>query len=61
VLAPNGAAAVTIGTPVLFSSVAHGAAFDIAGKNRAEPRAMVEAITRLVTRRRRARTTGKSR
>jgi len=61
VLAPNGAAAMTIGTPVLFSSVAHGAAFDIAGKNRAEPRAMVEAITRLVTRRRRARTTGKSR
>jgi len=60
VLAPNGAAAMTIGTPVLFSSVAHGAAFDIAGKNKAEPRAMVEAITRLVTRRRRARTTGKS-
>jgi 4-hydroxy-L-threonine phosphate dehydrogenase PdxA len=52
-LAPNRAAALTIGTPVLFSSVAHGAAFDIAGKNRAEPGAMVEAITRLVTRRRR--------
>jgi 4-hydroxy-L-threonine phosphate dehydrogenase PdxA len=54
VLAPNGAAALTIGTPVLFSSVAHGAAFDIAGRNRADPAAMVEAITRLVTRRRRA-------
>jgi 4-hydroxy-L-threonine phosphate dehydrogenase PdxA len=53
VLAPNGAAALTIGTPVLFSSVAHGAAFDIAGRNRADPSAMVEAITRLVTRRRR--------
>jgi 4-hydroxy-L-threonine phosphate dehydrogenase PdxA len=53
-LAPNRAAALTIGTPVLFSSVAHGAAFDIAGQNRAEPGAMVEAITRLVTRRRRA-------
>jgi 4-hydroxythreonine-4-phosphate dehydrogenase len=52
-LAPNRAAALTIGTPVLFSSVAHGAAFDIAGKNRADPCAMVEAITRLVTRRRR--------
>jgi 4-hydroxythreonine-4-phosphate dehydrogenase len=52
-LAPNGAAALTIGTPVLFSSVAHGAAFDIAGKNRADSRAMVEAITRLVTHRRR--------
>jgi 4-hydroxy-L-threonine phosphate dehydrogenase PdxA len=54
VLAPNRAAAMTIGTPVLFSSVAHGAAFDLAGKNRADPSAMVEAITRLVTRRRRA-------
>ena len=53
-LAPNGAAALTIGTPVLFSSVAHGAAFDIAGQDRADPTAMVEAITRLVARRRRA-------
>jgi len=58
-LAPNRAAALTIGTPVLFSSVAHGAAFDIAGRNRADPAAMVEAITRLVTRRRRARATAK--
>jgi 4-hydroxy-L-threonine phosphate dehydrogenase PdxA len=60
VLAPNGAAALTIGTPVLFSSVAHGAAFDIAGRNRADPAAMVEAITRLVTRRRRTSQTGKA-
>jgi 4-hydroxy-L-threonine phosphate dehydrogenase PdxA len=52
-LAPNGAAALTIGTPVLFSSVAHGAALDIAGQGRAEHGAMVEAITRLVGRRRR--------
>jgi 4-hydroxy-L-threonine phosphate dehydrogenase PdxA len=58
-LAPNGAAALTIGTPVLFSSVAHGAAFDIAGQGRAEHRAMAEAITRLVTHRRRAPATGK--
>jgi 4-hydroxy-L-threonine phosphate dehydrogenase PdxA len=56
-LAPNGAAALTIGTPVLFSSVGHGSALDIAGKGKAEHRAMVEAITRLVTRRRRARAT----
>jgi 4-hydroxy-L-threonine phosphate dehydrogenase PdxA len=56
-LAPNGAAALTIGTPVLFSSVAHGSALDIAGKGRADPAAMVEAITRLVGRRRRARAT----
>ena len=60
-LAPNRAAALTIGTPVLFSSVAHGAAFDIAGRNRADPSAMVEAITRVATRRRRARTTAKKR
>jgi 4-hydroxythreonine-4-phosphate dehydrogenase len=53
-LAPNGSAALTIGTPVLFSSVAHGSALDIAGMGKAEHRAMVEAITRLVARRRRA-------
>ena len=58
-LAPNGAAALTIGTPVLFSSVAHGSALDIAGKGRADPAAMVEAITRLVGRRRRARATSR--
>ena len=56
-LAPNGAAALTIGTPVLFSSVGHGSALDIAGKGKADPRAMVEAITRLVAHRRRARAT----
>jgi 4-hydroxy-L-threonine phosphate dehydrogenase PdxA len=53
-LAPHGSAALTIGTPVLFSSVGHGSALDIAGQGKAEHRAMVEAITRLVTRRRRA-------
>lgn len=53
-LAPNRAAALTIGTPVLFSSVGHGSALDIAGQDRADPAAMVEAITRLVGRRRRA-------
>ena len=56
-LAPNGAAALTIGTPVLFSSVAHGSALEIAGQGRADPAAMVEAITRLVGHRRRARAT----
>jgi 4-hydroxy-L-threonine phosphate dehydrogenase PdxA len=60
-LAPNRAAALTIGTPILFSSVAHGAAFDIAGRNRADPSAMVEAITRVAARRRRPRTTTKAR
>jgi 4-hydroxythreonine-4-phosphate dehydrogenase len=59
-LAPQRVAGLTIGTPVIFSSVAHGAAFDIAGQNRANPAAMVEAITRLVGRRRRASATKKS-
>jgi 4-hydroxythreonine-4-phosphate dehydrogenase len=46
-LAPQRVAGLTIGTPVLFSSVAHGSALDIAGKGRADHGAMVEAITRL--------------
>jgi 4-hydroxythreonine-4-phosphate dehydrogenase len=58
-LAPQRVAGLTIGTPVMFSSVAHGAAFDIAGKNRANAAAMVEAITRLVGRRRRGPATRK--
>jgi 4-hydroxythreonine-4-phosphate dehydrogenase len=45
--ARNRTAGLTIGTPVLFSSVAHGSALDIAGQNKAEPRAMIEAIQRL--------------
>ena len=59
-LAPQRVAGLTIGTPVIFSSVAHGAAFDIAGQNRANPAAMVEAITRLVARRRRVVATRKT-
>ena len=47
-LAPNRAAGLTIGTPVLFSSVAHGSALDIAGQGRASAEAMVEAVFRLV-------------
>ena len=34
-------------SPILFSSVAHGSAHDIAGKGQADPGAMIEAITRL--------------
>jgi 4-hydroxy-L-threonine phosphate dehydrogenase PdxA len=45
--APNATAALTIGSPILFSSVAHGSAHDIAGKGVASSRAMVEAISRL--------------
>jgi 4-hydroxythreonine-4-phosphate dehydrogenase len=46
-LARNRTAGLTIGTPVLFSSVAHGSALDIAGQNRASPAAVIEAIERL--------------
>jgi 4-hydroxythreonine-4-phosphate dehydrogenase len=45
--APNQAAAFAIGSPILFSSVAHGSAFDIAGKGVASPAAMIEAIMQL--------------
>ena len=43
-LAPNAAAALTIGTPILFASVAHGTGHDIAGKGIADPAAMIEAV-----------------
>ncbi len=46
--ARNRTAGLTIGTPVLFSSVAHGSALDIAGQGRASAEAMVEAVARLV-------------
>jgi len=45
--APNGAAALSIGSPILFSSVAHGSAHDIAGQGRADPAAMIAAIAML--------------
>jgi 4-hydroxy-L-threonine phosphate dehydrogenase PdxA len=47
VLSPNATAALTIGTPILFASVAHGSAHDIAGKGIASPAAMFEAIRQL--------------
>lgn len=46
-LAPNASAALTIGSPILFSSVAHGSAHDIAGRGVADPAAMIEALLRL--------------
>ena len=46
-LAQNAAAALAIGTPILFSSVAHGSAHDIAGKGIADPTAIIEAVLRL--------------
>jgi 4-hydroxythreonine-4-phosphate dehydrogenase len=47
VLSPNAAAAITIGVPTLFASVAHGSAHDIAGKGLADPAAMIEAVRQL--------------
>ena len=44
VASPRQASAITIGTPVLFGSVAHGSALDIAGKGLATPAAMVQAV-----------------
>ena len=43
----NRTAGLSIGSPILFSSVAHGSAHDIAGKGQADPGAMIEAVTRL--------------
>jgi 4-hydroxy-L-threonine phosphate dehydrogenase PdxA len=47
-LAQHRTAGLSIGSPILFSSVAHGSAHDIAGKGVAEPKAIIEAIRRLV-------------
>ena len=46
-LARNQTAGLAIGSPILFSSVAHGSGFDIAGRGQASPAAMIEAISRL--------------
>jgi 4-hydroxythreonine-4-phosphate dehydrogenase len=46
-LAPKAVAALTIGSPILFASVAHGSAHDIAGRGVADPTAMIEAVLRL--------------
>jgi 4-hydroxy-L-threonine phosphate dehydrogenase PdxA len=43
-LSPNRASAMTIGVPITFASVAHGCAFDIAGKGVADPTGVIETI-----------------
>ena len=40
-------AALPIGSPILFASVAHGSAHDIAGKGVADPGALISAIARM--------------
>jgi 4-hydroxythreonine-4-phosphate dehydrogenase len=42
--APHTVAALSIGTPVIFSSVGHGTAMDIAGAGAANPEAMIQAV-----------------
>lgn len=46
-LSPLRASALSIGTPLLFSSVGHGCAFDIAGQGVADPVSVVETLTLL--------------
>ncbi len=44
VTSPNSGIAMSVGTPVLFSSVAHGSAHDIAGTGRADATAFINAV-----------------
>ena len=43
----DGTAAFAIGTPLLFSSVAHGSALDIAGRGKANASALIWTITQI--------------
>ena len=46
-VSPLRSSALSIGTPVLFSSVGHGCAYDIAGKNVADPASVIETLSLL--------------
>ena len=46
-LAQHATSALSIGSPILFASVAHGTGHDIVGKGIANPAAMIEAVLRL--------------
>jgi 4-hydroxy-L-threonine phosphate dehydrogenase PdxA len=48
-ISPLRASAMTIGVPILFASVAHGCAFDIAGKGTADPTGVIETIDLLAS------------
>jgi 4-hydroxy-L-threonine phosphate dehydrogenase PdxA len=43
-ISPKGSTALVAGLPLLFASVGHGAAFDIAGKGIADPAALTETL-----------------
>ncbi|MBX9701455.1 MAG: 4-hydroxythreonine-4-phosphate dehydrogenase PdxA, partial [Acetobacteraceae bacterium] len=49
-LAPRGAAAITVGAGVVFASVGHGSAFDIAGRGVADPAAVLRTLRLLAGR-----------
>ncbi|MGA2090037.1 MAG: 4-hydroxythreonine-4-phosphate dehydrogenase PdxA [Endomicrobiales bacterium] len=44
IIAPEKIVNITVGLPFIRTSPGHGTAFDIAGKNCADPRSMIEAI-----------------
>lgn len=46
-ISPKGASAISAGLPFLFSSVGHGAAFDLAGQCRADASAMTDTVAML--------------
>jgi 4-hydroxy-L-threonine phosphate dehydrogenase PdxA len=46
-LSPKGGTAMVAGAPLLFASVAHGAAFDLAGQGKADACAMTATLTML--------------
>ena len=46
-VAPDMTTALTVGTPILFASVAHGSGYDIAGRGIASPNAIIDALLRL--------------
>lgn len=49
-VSPLRASALILGVPVLFASVAHGCAFDIAGKGLADPTGVIETLELLASR-----------
>jgi 4-hydroxy-L-threonine phosphate dehydrogenase PdxA len=46
-LSPKGASAISAGLPLLFSSVGHGAAFNLAGQGKADASAMTDTLALL--------------
>ncbi len=48
-ISPRQASALAIGTPVVFSSVGHGCAYDIAGQGIAEPLSVTKTLELLAT------------